>query len=43
VLGATLAGEPLYRAFGVREIERRTMTTPDGVDLVVVRMERSIA
>ena len=43
VLGATLPGEPLYRAFGFRAIERSTMTTPDGVDLVVVLMERPIA
>jgi GNAT superfamily N-acetyltransferase len=42
-LGATLPGEPLYRAFGFREIERRVMTTPDGVDLAVVLMDRAIA
>ena len=43
VLGATLAGEPLYRAFGFSEVERSTMTTPDGVELDVVLMERSLA
>ena len=30
-LGATLPGRPLYRAFGFREIERFTVTMPDGV------------
>jgi GNAT superfamily N-acetyltransferase len=41
-LGATLAGEPLYRAFGFREVERFTMTMPDGVTAEVVGMERPI-
>jgi GNAT superfamily N-acetyltransferase len=42
-LGATLPGEPLYRAFGFAEIERFDLRTPDGVALECVRMERSIA
>jgi GNAT superfamily N-acetyltransferase len=41
-LGATLAGEPLYRAFGFREVERFTITMPDGVTAEVVAMERPI-
>jgi GNAT superfamily N-acetyltransferase len=41
-LMATLAGEPLYRAFGFREIGRGVVTTPDGVDLPVVEMVRPI-
>jgi GNAT superfamily N-acetyltransferase len=42
VLGATLPGEPLYRAFGFREIERFRVTMPDGVSVEAVAMERSI-
>ena len=42
VLGATLAGEPLYRAFGFREVERFMITMPDGVAVEVVAMERPI-
>jgi GNAT superfamily N-acetyltransferase len=42
VLGATLVGEPLYRAFGFTEEERFTVTTPDGVDLEAVAMRRPI-
>jgi GNAT superfamily N-acetyltransferase len=42
VLGATLPGEPLYRAFGFREVERFTVTTPDGVEMEAVAMERPI-
>ncbi len=42
VLGATLAGVPLYRAFGFREIERGPVTMPDGVTVDVVTMKRSI-
>jgi GNAT superfamily N-acetyltransferase len=41
-LGATLPGEPLYRAFGFREIERFTVTMPDGVTVEAVAMERPI-
>ena len=42
-LMATLPGEPLYRAFGFRELERVTLTLPDGVTLGGVAMERPIA
>jgi GNAT superfamily N-acetyltransferase len=42
VLGATLPGEPLYRAFGFREVERFTLTMPDGVSLECVAMDRPI-
>jgi GNAT superfamily N-acetyltransferase len=42
VLGATLAGEPLYRAFGFREVERFPIAMPDGVEVEVVAMERPI-
>jgi predicted N-acetyltransferase YhbS len=42
VLGATLAGEPLYRAFGFREVDRFPITMPDGVEVEVVAMERPI-
>lgn len=39
-LMATLPGEPLYRAFGFRELERSTVRMPDGVPLECVAMER---
>ena len=42
VLGATLPGEPLYRAFGFREVDRYPLTMPDGVSLACVLMERPI-
>jgi GNAT superfamily N-acetyltransferase len=42
VLGATLPGEPLYRAFGFREVERFDLTMPDGVSVECVAMERPI-
>lgn len=42
VLGATLPGVPLYTAFGFREIERFTLTMPDGVSIECVSMERAI-
>ena len=42
VLGATLPGEPLYRAFGFVEVERFQVTTPDGVSLEAVAMQRPI-
>lgn len=42
VLGATLPGEPLYRAFDFREIERFMVTMPDGVSVEAVAMERPI-
>src|SRR5204862_2764997 len=40
-LVATLPGERLYSAFGFREIERVDVTTPDGVVLAGVAMERA--
>jgi GNAT superfamily N-acetyltransferase len=43
VLRATLPGELLYRAFGFEEIKRFELTTPDGVMLECVFMERAIA
>jgi predicted N-acetyltransferase YhbS len=39
-LMATLPGEPLYRAFGFRAVERVTATFPDGVAVPFVRMAR---
>jgi GNAT superfamily N-acetyltransferase len=42
VLGATLAGEPLYRAFGFEEDERFPVVMPDGVEVECVAMHRSI-
>lgn len=41
-LGATLPGEPFYRSFGFREIERFTLTMPDGVSVEGVAMDRAI-
>ena len=42
MLGATLPGVPLYRAFGFQEIERFTVTMPDGVEVTAVAMRRPI-
>jgi GNAT superfamily N-acetyltransferase len=42
-LGATLPGEPLYRAFGFREVERFQLTMPDGVSVECVHMERPVS
>jgi GNAT superfamily N-acetyltransferase len=42
VLMATLPGEPLYRAFGFREVERLEIPLPDGVTTEGVLMERPI-
>jgi GNAT superfamily N-acetyltransferase len=42
VLGATLPGEPLYRSFGFREVERFTLTMPDGVSVECVAMDRPV-
>ena len=42
LLGATLPGEPLYRAFGFVEVDRIMVGTPDGVDLECVVMQREI-
>ena len=41
-LMATLPGEPLYRAFGFRQLQRLTLPMPDGVGLECVAMERPI-
>jgi GNAT superfamily N-acetyltransferase len=41
-LTATLPGEPLYRAFGFRELGRRPVTMPDGVTVECVAMEREV-
>jgi GNAT superfamily N-acetyltransferase len=41
-LGATLPGEPLYRSFGFREVERFMVTMPDGVEVECVVMERAV-
>jgi GNAT superfamily N-acetyltransferase len=41
-LMATLPGEPLYRAYGFREVERVTLTMPDGVPIEGVVMERGM-
>jgi GNAT superfamily N-acetyltransferase len=41
-LMATLPGEPLYRAFGFREVQRTVVTTPDGVEMAAVAMERPV-
>jgi GNAT superfamily N-acetyltransferase len=41
-LVATLPGEPLYRAGGFQALERFELQLPDGVELPVVRMVRSL-
>ena len=38
---ATLAGEPLYRAFGYAVVERYELSLPDGERLPVVRLTKS--
>ncbi len=42
VLMATLAGEPLYRAFGFEETGRGMVGMPDGVELAGVEMVRPV-
>lgn len=42
VLGATLPGEQLYRAFGFVEDDRFDVEMPDGVKVECVAMHRSI-
>jgi GNAT superfamily N-acetyltransferase len=37
-LGATMGGEPLYRACGYEEIERMDVPTPGGVTVPITRM-----
>jgi len=41
-LAATLAGEPLYRACGYKEIERFTAPTSGGVDVPLLRMGKTL-
>jgi GNAT superfamily N-acetyltransferase len=41
-LAATLAGEPLYLACGYRQIERFDEPTPQGVEVPLVRMGKSL-
>jgi GNAT superfamily N-acetyltransferase len=43
VVRATLPGEPLYRSFGFRELERFPLTMPDGVSIECVAMERPVS
>jgi GNAT superfamily N-acetyltransferase len=42
VLSATLAGVPLYLAFGFREVEPHDVVLPDGVTIECVLMEKPI-
>lgn len=42
-LVATMAGLPLYRACAYREVEHFRETTPSGVRVPLVRMEKSLA
>ncbi|HXQ16374.1 MAG TPA: GNAT family N-acetyltransferase [Caulobacteraceae bacterium] len=42
-LAATLAGEPLYRACGYRQIERFSAETPGGVSVPLVRMGKPLS
>ena len=41
-LAGTMAGEPLYRACGYREIERFSAPTSSGVDVPLVRMGKAL-
>jgi GNAT superfamily N-acetyltransferase len=41
-LGATLAGEPLYRACGHAVVERLDADTPSGIRVPILRMQKSI-
>ncbi len=41
-LGSTLAGEPLYRARGYREIGRQTHLSVSGTKNVVIRMRKGL-
>ena len=43
ILVATLAGVPLYRHYGFLEIERRTVTMPDGTEVECATMTKPIA
>ena len=41
-LMATLAGVPLYRAYGFRQIEETEVTLPDGVRVPAVSMDKPV-
>lgn len=41
-MAATLAGEPLYRACGYREIERFSAQTSGGIEVPLVRMGKAL-
>ena len=41
-LGATMGGEPLYRACGYVEIERLDVPTPNGVTVPITRMGKQL-
>lgn len=41
-LGSTLAGEPLYRARGYREVGRETHVAANGANNVVIRMTKDL-
>ena len=43
ILVATLAGVPLYRHYGFSEIERRTVTMPDGTEVECATMTKPIS
>jgi GNAT superfamily N-acetyltransferase len=42
-LGATLAGEPLYRACGYEVMERFEADTPSGIRVPLLRMQKNIS
>ena len=42
VLGATLGGEPLYRAYGFAEVERGSTGSPSGVRVPIITMEKPV-
>lgn len=42
VLGATLGGEPLYRAYGFKEVERGAAGSPSGVTVPIITMEKPV-
>jgi GNAT superfamily N-acetyltransferase len=42
VLGATLAGAPLYRAYGFEDVEVLSVEMPDGVHVDVIAMKKAI-
>ena len=43
ILVATLAGVPLYQHYGFREVERRTVTMPDGMTVDCATMTKPIS